>query len=43
MFLMGAKSIEELKASPAVIVGKTAQWLEARGFHPENIARRRKT
>ena len=23
-------------------VGKTAQWLEARGFHPENFARREK-
>ncbi len=40
MFLVGAKSIDELQASPAVIVGKTYQWLTARGFHPENCARR---
>ncbi|MCW4037734.1 MAG: type 2 isopentenyl-diphosphate Delta-isomerase [Candidatus Bathyarchaeota archaeon] len=42
MFLVGAKSIEELKTTPVIIVGKTAQWLEARGFHPENFARRGK-
>lgn len=41
MFLVGAKSIEELKASPAIIVGKTYQWLTARGFQPEKYARRR--
>jgi len=42
MFLTGAKSIDELKSSPVVIVGKTSQWLEARGFNPNNFARRKK-
>jgi isopentenyl-diphosphate delta-isomerase len=42
MFLVGAKSIDELKTAPAIIVGTTAQWLEARGFHPETFARRRR-
>lgn len=41
MFLVGAKSIDELQASPAVIVGKTYQWLTARGFQPEKYAGRR--
>ncbi|MFX0096002.1 MAG: type 2 isopentenyl-diphosphate Delta-isomerase [Candidatus Hodarchaeota archaeon] len=42
MFLIGTKSITELKASPVVIMGKTAQWLGARGYHPEEYARRTK-
>jgi isopentenyl-diphosphate delta-isomerase len=40
MFLVGAKSMKELKATPVVILGQTAQWLQARGFHPEEYARR---
>ncbi len=42
MFLVGAKSIDELKTTPAIIVGTTAQWLDARGFPPEPLARRRR-
>jgi len=41
MFLVGAKSINELKNVPAVLTGKTAEWLTMRGFHPEKYARRR--
>jgi len=32
MFLVGAKNLEELRSVPLVIVGKTSQWLSARGF-----------
>jgi len=41
MFLVGAKSINELKSAPAVLTGKTAEWLTMRGFHPEEYARRK--
>jgi hypothetical protein len=41
MFLAGAKSINELKNIPAVLMGKTAEWLTMRGFHPEEYARRK--
>ncbi len=41
MFLAGAKSINELKNVPAVLMGKTAEWLTMRGFHPEEYARRK--
>jgi len=41
MFLAGAKSIKELKMVPAVLTGKTAEWLTMRGFHPEEYARRK--
>jgi isopentenyl-diphosphate delta-isomerase len=40
MFLIGARSIPELQSSPFVIVGKTAQWLRARGFNISRFARR---
>jgi len=40
MFLVGAESIPSLKKAPAVITGKTAEWLTLRGFHPELFARR---
>jgi len=43
MFLLGAKSVEELKQTPVVITGRTAEWLCARGFKPEKYARRRLT
>ncbi|HXX86960.1 MAG TPA: type 2 isopentenyl-diphosphate Delta-isomerase [Candidatus Acidoferrum sp.] len=33
MFLVGADSVEELRKAPAVIMGKTAQWLTTRGFN----------
>lgn len=41
MFLVGAKSVEELKQTPIVITGRTAEWLSSRGFKPEKYARRR--
>jgi len=41
MFLVGAKSIQRLKEVPVVITGRTAEWLRARGFHPETYARRK--
>lgn len=41
MFLVGAKSIDDLKNAPAVLTGKTAEWLTMRGFHPEEYARRK--
>ena len=40
MFLIGAQSIPELQSSPLVIIGKTAQWLRARGFDINKFARR---
>jgi isopentenyl-diphosphate delta-isomerase len=40
MFLIGAQSIPELQSSPLVIMGKTAQWLRARGFDINRFARR---
>jgi len=41
MFLTGCRKLEDLKRSQIVITGKTAEWLEARGFKPEEYARRR--
>lgn len=41
MFLVGAKSIDDLSNVPAVLTGKTAEWLTMRGFHPEEYARRK--
>ncbi|MEM1557142.1 MAG: type 2 isopentenyl-diphosphate Delta-isomerase [Thermoproteota archaeon] len=32
MFLVGAKSIEELMSAPFVVRGRTAEWLERRGL-----------
>lgn len=40
MFLVGADSVGELRASPVVLTGITAEWLRARGFKPESYARR---
>ena len=42
MFLVGADSIQKLKKIPLVLVGKTAEWLQMRGFHPELYARRKR-
>lgn len=42
MFLVGAESVKEIKAVPAVITGKTAEWLRMRGFHPEIYAKRKR-
>ncbi|MEM2454831.1 MAG: type 2 isopentenyl-diphosphate Delta-isomerase [Candidatus Bathyarchaeia archaeon] len=41
MFLVGAKSIEDLRRAPLVIVGRTAEWLRARGFNPDLLYARR--
>ncbi|MEM1550674.1 MAG: type 2 isopentenyl-diphosphate Delta-isomerase [Candidatus Bathyarchaeia archaeon] len=41
MFLTGAKSIEDLRRVPLVIVGRTAEWLRARGFNPDLLYVRR--
>jgi len=40
MFLIGAESVDKLKKASLVILGKTATWLEMRGFKPEAYARR---
>jgi isopentenyl-diphosphate delta-isomerase len=40
MFLVGARKVEDLKQSPVVVTGKTAEWLALRGFRPEELARR---
>ena len=40
MFLVGASSIERLKAVPVVVTGRTAEWLQARGFNLKNYAGR---
>lgn len=42
MFLVGADSIQKLKETPLVLVGKTAEWLRMRGFHPELYARKKR-
>ncbi|MEM2352140.1 MAG: alpha-hydroxy-acid oxidizing protein, partial [Thermoproteota archaeon] len=41
MFLVGAKCLEDLRRVPLVIVGKTAEWLRARGFNPDLLYARR--
>lgn len=40
MFLTGSMSIKDLRKVPVVITGKTADWLEARGFSVSEYARR---
>ncbi|MFQ6068592.1 MAG: type 2 isopentenyl-diphosphate Delta-isomerase [Candidatus Bathyarchaeia archaeon] len=40
MFLIGVDSVEKLKRTPVIMLGKTAEWLEKRGFKPEEYARR---
>ncbi|MFQ6084648.1 MAG: type 2 isopentenyl-diphosphate Delta-isomerase [Candidatus Bathyarchaeia archaeon] len=40
MFLVGARSIEELKRTPIVITARTGEWLRLRGFNPERYVRR---
>ncbi len=41
MFLVRAESVQKLRDVPVVVVGKTAEWLRVRGFHPELYARRK--
>jgi isopentenyl-diphosphate delta-isomerase len=38
MFLVGAKNISELSKAPAIIMGKTREWLSIRGLNPENYS-----
>jgi isopentenyl-diphosphate Delta-isomerase len=40
MFLVGTKNVEELAKSPLVVMGKTAKWLNTRGFDVKGYARR---
>jgi isopentenyl-diphosphate delta-isomerase len=40
MFLVGTEKVENLAKAPVVVTGKTAEWLETRGFSIENYARR---
>jgi len=40
MFLVGADSLQHLRKTPTVIIGKTASWLQTRGFDVHNYARR---
>jgi isopentenyl-diphosphate delta-isomerase len=40
MFLTGAHSVQQLRKSPVVITGRTAEWLTARGFDVPGKARR---
>ena len=35
MFLVGAEQIEHLQYAPMTVTGKTAEWLQARGFEEE--------
>ena len=41
MFLVGAKNLESLAKVPAVVTGKTAEWLNIRGFDTATYAQRR--
>ena len=40
MFLLGAAKVQDMAKVPVVVSGKTAEWLEARGFSVEAYARR---
>lgn len=40
MFLVGARTISELKEVPVIICGRTGEWLRLRGFSPEDFIRR---
>ncbi len=42
MFLVGAHSVQDLRKTPSVITGRTAEWLTARGFDIMNRARTRR-
>ena len=41
MFLVGAQNLEALTKVPVVVSGKTAEWLNIRGFETANYAQRR--
>ena len=40
MFLVGAKNLESLTKVPALVTGKTAEWLSIRGFDTASYAQR---
>ncbi|MCW3996905.1 MAG: type 2 isopentenyl-diphosphate Delta-isomerase [Candidatus Bathyarchaeota archaeon] len=40
LFLVGAQKLSDLPQTPVVITGKTAQWLQARGFNLQKYAKR---
>ena len=40
MFLMGARSVAEMRGVPVVVTGWTAEWLRVRGFDPAAFATR---
>jgi isopentenyl-diphosphate Delta-isomerase len=40
MFLVGARNLEELQKKDVIILGKTREWLEERGYNTKNYARR---
>ncbi len=42
MFLVGAENLESLAKAPLVIAGKTAEWLNIRGFDTVNYSQRSK-
>lgn len=42
MFLVGAGSIQALRNSNVVLIGRTSEWLRTRGFDVDSYARRRK-
>ena len=40
MFLVGAENLESLAKVPVVVTGKTAEWLNIRGFDTVKYAQR---
>jgi hypothetical protein len=40
MFLVGVEKISDLADTPVVIIGKTSEWLSARGFNLQKYAKR---
>jgi isopentenyl-diphosphate delta-isomerase len=40
MFLVGARNLDELQQVPVLITGKTAEWMNLRGFDPRIYAKR---
>mgnify|MGYP000297661770 CR=1 FL=1 len=41
MFLTGSKSVEDLRRTPVIVLGRTLEWLRLRGVDVEPLARRR--
>src|SRR2546426_8785130 len=42
MFLTGSKNVSELQNKPIVITGPTKEWLQTRGFNPDEYAKRKR-